>query len=63
MDHAEVIIKKLRGALRAGLEEARTDPALVGKMSNAICVELGLDPMAAMLISAKLTEVIKKKEG
>jgi hypothetical protein len=57
----DMIVERLRNALKASVAEARKDPEFLGKVVSTVCVEFGLDPMASMYIAGKLKNVVKEK--
>ena len=57
----DMIVERLRNALRASIAEARKDPEFLGKVVSTVCAEFGLDPMASMYIAGKLKSVIREK--
>jgi hypothetical protein len=57
----DMAIQKLRSALRGALQEVKSDPEFAPKVLNTICMELGMDPVAAMYLSGKLKNIIKEK--
>lgn len=59
----DIVIERLRAALRGALGEVKNDPDFAPKVLHTVCTELGLDPMAAMYISSKLKAALQKKAG
>jgi hypothetical protein len=57
----DIVIEKLRAAVRGALKEVKSDPDFAPKVLNTICTELGMDTMAAMYLSSKLKNIIKEK--
>ena len=57
----DMIVERLRNALKASVAEARKDPEFLGRVVSTVCGEFGLDPMASMYIASKLKNVIKEK--
>jgi hypothetical protein len=59
----DVVIEKLRAAMRGALKEVKSDPDFAPKVLQTICTELGMDSMASMYLSSKLKNMIKEKAG
>jgi len=57
----DMVIERLRAALRGAIGEVKSDPDFAPKVLQTVCTELGLDPMAAMYISSKLRAALQKK--
>lgn len=63
MSRRDAIVGRLRGSIRAALEEVRHDPEFVGRVVSAVCEEVGLDKMASMYLASKLKAKIKKEKA
>lgn len=57
----DIVIEKLRAALRGAIGEVKNDPDFAPKVLQTICTELGFDPVAAMYISSKLKVALQRK--
>lgn len=57
----DMVIERLRAALRGALGEVKSDPDFAPKVLQTVCTELGLDPVAAMYLSSKFKSFLQKK--
>jgi hypothetical protein len=57
----DIVIEKLRAALRGALSEVKSDPNFAPKVLQTVCTELGLDPIASMYLSGKFKSFLNKK--
>lgn len=57
----DMMIERLRAALRGALSEVKKNPDFAPKVLHTVCSELGLDPMAAMYLSTKFKSFLQRK--
>lgn len=63
MSKAEEVQKRLKGAVRAAMDQAKEDPQFLSKVVDSVCTELGLDPVVSIYLAGKLRAHLSKEKA